>query len=87
MTSVREPPVAVRRLSPTPTSRAQKSGDGVLGADIEPLTKRFAELGTPVKVHWKSGTLGSDAAPGPSSYWIDAVVEGTNTVVLLATGQ
>ena len=43
--------------------------------DLEPLTKRFPALGQPVSARWESGTLGDDRAPGPSSYWIDGVVE------------
>ena len=51
----------------------KKIGDGELRTDLEPLTKRFSALGTPVSAEWMSGTLGD--APGPSTYWIDAVVE------------
>lgn len=51
----------------------EKFGDFELRTDLEPLTKRFSALGTPVGAEWMSGTLG--AAPGPSTYWIDAVIE------------
>jgi hypothetical protein len=51
----------------------EKFGDGALRTDLEPLTKRFSALGTPVGAEWMSGTLGD--APGPSTYWIDAVIE------------
>lgn len=53
---------------------AAKSGTGALRTDVEPLTKRFSALGTPERVRWMSGTFGSDRAPGPSTYWIDAVI-------------
>lgn len=43
--------------------------------ELEPLTKRFPALGQPVSAQWESGTLGDDRGPGPTSYWIDAVVE------------
>ncbi|MCG8925004.1 hypothetical protein [Lentzea sp. CC55] len=56
------------------TESAGKSGTGELRTDLEPLTKRFAALGTPERARWMSGTLGSDRAPGPSTYWIDAVI-------------
>ena len=51
----------------------EKIGDGTLRTDLEPLTKRFPALGTPVGAEWMGGTLGD--APGPSTYWIDAVIE------------
>ncbi|SDO48731.1 hypothetical protein [Lentzea jiangxiensis] len=56
------------------TEAAGKSGTGELRTDLEPLTKRFAALGTPEQARWMSGTFGSDRAPGPSTYWIDAVI-------------
>lgn len=51
----------------------EKIGDGELRTDLEPLTKRFPALGAPVGAEWMGGTLGD--APGPSTYWIDAVIE------------
>lgn len=51
----------------------EKIGDGELRTDLEPLTKRFPALGEPVGAEWMGGTLGD--APGPSTYWIDAVIE------------
>jgi hypothetical protein len=57
-------------------SSATKTGTGDVRTDLEPLTKRFSALGRPVSATWMSGTLGGDA-PGPSTYWIDAVVEVT----------
>lgn len=43
--------------------------------DVEPLLKRFPELGDPVSASWVSGDVGDARVPGPSLYWIDAVVE------------
>ncbi|CAN7259756.1 hypothetical protein LJR027_001040 [Terrabacter sp. LjRoot27] len=57
-------------------SSATKTGTGDVRTDLEPLTKRFSALGQPVSATWMSGTLGGEA-PGPSTYWIDAVVEVT----------
>lgn len=54
-------------------STATKTGTGDVRTDLEPLTKRFSALGEPVSATWMSGTLGGEA-PGPSTYWIDAVV-------------
>jgi len=56
---------------------AEKSGTGETRTDLEPLTKRFSALGDPVAATWISGTMGSSDVPGPSTYWIDAVVEVT----------
>ncbi|MCL2490723.1 MAG: hypothetical protein FWF36_08420, partial [Propionibacteriaceae bacterium] len=39
-----------------------------------PLTKRFPLLGSPVAAIWYSGQMGDDSIPGPTTYWIDAVV-------------
>ena len=57
-------------------SSATKTGTGDVRTDLDPLTKRFDALGRPVSATWMSGTLGGDA-PGPSTYWIDAVVKVT----------
>ena len=54
--------------------KAEKSGTGELRTDLEPLTTRFPVLDAPERARWMSGTLGSDRAPGPSTYWIDAVI-------------
>ena len=55
-------------------SSAEKNGTGVERTDLEPLTSRFAAIGTPVSAIWMSGTTGDDRIPGPSTYWIDAIV-------------
>jgi len=70
---------------PAPPSRAVsaqagtgKTGTGELRTDLAPLTERFADLADAESAEWSSGTLGSagddDRVPGPSTYWIDAVV-------------
>jgi hypothetical protein len=48
---------------------------GPVRHDLEPLTKRFSALGSPRAATWQGGTLGSDRVPGPSTYWIEAVVQ------------
>jgi hypothetical protein len=53
---------------------AQKSGSDELRTDEEPLTKRFSVLEAPREVQWMSGTYGNSRNPGPSTYWIDAVI-------------
>lgn len=53
---------------------AAKSGTGELRTDLDPLVTRFPVLGTPTGARWMSGTYGRADVPGPSTYWIDAVV-------------
>ncbi len=54
---------------------AQKQGTGEERHDAAPLVERFDGLDELLEVAWFSGTLGDDRVAGPSSYWIDAVVE------------
>lgn len=61
-------------MAPTTLPAAERGKGGPVRTDLAPLTKRFEALGEPVSAHWQSGTLGGDRAPGPSSYWLDAVV-------------
>jgi len=53
---------------------AEKVGTGELRTDLQPLTDRFEALGSPVSAEWMSGTFGDERLPGPSTYWIDAIV-------------
>ena len=72
----------------TVSATAVKTGDPTLRHDLEPLTKRFPALRTPEAATWLSGTF-SGGAPGPSSYWIDAVVRldaATGAELLAAAG-
>ena len=61
----------------TTTQAAQKAGTGERRTDIDPLVKRFPLLGTPTAAVWYSGTMGEARVPGPTTYWIDAVVTVT----------
>ncbi|QNE35470.1 hypothetical protein [Leifsonia shinshuensis] len=54
---------------------ARKSGTGKVQHTLEPVTTRFPQLVTAESASWMSGTLGDSRAPGPSTYWIDAIVE------------
>ncbi|MBM7776472.1 hypothetical protein JOD54_006676 [Actinokineospora baliensis] len=58
-----------------------KSGTGALRTDLEPLTKRFPALSSAEAAQWMSGTLGDDRVPGPSTYWIDAIVTVPESLV------
>jgi len=44
--------------------------------DLGPLTSRFPELGAPVSASWVTWNSSGpdDRVPGPSTYWLDAVV-------------
>jgi hypothetical protein len=53
---------------------AVKAGTGQLRTDLDPLLSRFPVLGAPAGARWMSGTFGRADVPGPSTYWIDAVV-------------
>lgn len=57
-----------------PSATAERSGSGEVRHDLEPLTDRFPLFAPATTATWMSGTLGDDRVPGPSSYWIDAVV-------------
>ncbi|MCG8917422.1 hypothetical protein L6E12_16675 [Actinokineospora sp. PR83] len=63
------------------TTMPTKSGTGELRTDLEPLTKRFPLLTKAETAEWMSGTLGDDRVPGPSTYWIDAIVTLPGAVV------
>ena len=70
------PPADRTRSTVSTVTPGTKTGSGEVRSDLEPLTKRFSALDQPVAATWMSGTLGGDA-PGPSTYWIDAVVRVT----------
>lgn len=56
-------------------ANAPKSGSGEVRHDLEPLTSRIPALDGIVEATWFGGTFGDgDRNPGPSTYWIDAVV-------------
>jgi hypothetical protein len=42
--------------------------------DRDPIATRFPRLGAFTDVRWAGGTLGDDRVPGPSTYFIEAVV-------------
>ena len=60
---------------------ATKHSPNLVRHDPEPLTKRFPNLGSPVAVSWVSGDMGDPRVPGPSTYWLDSVVELDPTTV------
>jgi hypothetical protein len=60
--------------SASASDSATRSGTGEIRHDLGPLTERFPQLEGATDATWMSGTLGDDRVPGPSTYWIDAVV-------------
>ncbi|WP_155946631.1 hypothetical protein [Mycobacterium sp. URHD0025] len=62
------------------TAPAAKTTSNPVRHELEPLTKRFPALGSPVAAAWVSGDMGDPDVPGPSLYWIDSIVELTPSV-------
>jgi hypothetical protein len=60
--------------SASASDAATRSGTGEIRHDLGPLTERFPQLEGATDATWMSGTLGDERVPGPSTYWIDAVV-------------
>lgn len=73
-----KPPPAMSRVKEStmsqPASQAPKTGSDELRTDPGPLLQRFPLLGRPLSTKWMSGTTGDPRVPGPSTYWIDAIV-------------
>jgi hypothetical protein len=60
------------------TACAGPSGDAppeVLRHDLGPLVWRFPGLGSPAEAIWTSWNNSSGRSPGPTTYWIDAIVD------------
>lgn len=55
--------------------------------DREPITNRFPLLGDFTDAHWVGGRLGDDRAPGPSTYFIEAVVRLAPADLARLSGQ
>lgn len=68
-------PTTDRTGETTMAETPAKNGTGDVRTELDPLTKRFSALGTPTAATWLSGTVGDEDVPGPTTYWIDAVVE------------
>lgn len=60
--------------APTQAGAAAKTGTGEVRHDLDPLASRIPALTDVDEATWLSGTLGDPGVPGPSLYWIDAVV-------------
>ncbi|WP_391857811.1 hypothetical protein, partial [Vibrio cidicii] len=70
-----EPPGEQNEREGHNVQSATKSGTGEVRHTLEPVTSRFPQLVDAESATWMSGTMGDSRAPGPSTYWIDAVVE------------
>jgi len=64
-----------------------KATDGVERHDLGPLVSRVPELAVASEATWYSGTVGDPRVPGPSTYWIDAVVTLPRVVMETILGQ
>lgn len=42
--------------------------------DTQPLTSRFPAIGAPVSATWVTWNNADPRVPGPTTYWIDAVI-------------
>ncbi|OHU07129.1 hypothetical protein BKG60_00515 [Mycobacterium syngnathidarum] len=69
-----------QQMERTVTAPAAKTTSNPVRHELEPLTKRFPALGSPVAASWVSGDMGDPEVPGPSLYWIDSIVELTPSV-------
>ncbi|MDA2894442.1 hypothetical protein PDG61_26280 [Mycolicibacterium sp. BiH015] len=56
--------------SPSSVEQAERE----LRTDTEPLTSRFPAIGTPVSATWVTWNNADPRVPGPTTYWIDAVI-------------
>lgn len=70
----------VSACNPTGNTPTGNTTSNQIRHDLEPLTKRFPEIGKPVSAKWMGGTLGAESGsratvPGPSDYWIEAIIE------------
>ncbi|MBL8931216.1 MAG: hypothetical protein JNL54_13940 [Kineosporiaceae bacterium] len=63
-----------RSTDPAPLPAATKHLDGGLRSDPAPVLQRLPGLPQPRTISWASGVFGDPRNPGPSTYWIDAVV-------------
>lgn len=60
--------------TPTRATAASQDGTGEVRHDLPPLVNRFPQLQGAESATWLSGTVGEGRVPGPTTYWIDAVV-------------
>lgn len=60
---------------------AAKTTSNPVRHELEPLTKRFTALGSPIAASWVSGDMGDPQVPGPSLYWIDCIIELNPVIV------
>lgn len=58
-----------------PGAAAEAAAESTVRTDREPIEKRFPGLGAFSSVHWLGGTVGDDRVPGPSLYFVEAVVQ------------
>jgi hypothetical protein len=72
---------------PVAGSATEAAAESTVRTDREPIAKRFPGLGAFTAVRWLGGTVGDDRIPGPSRYFVEAVVTlAPDDVARLAAG-
>ena len=61
--------------STTGTGRGTEMTQQEVRHDLDPLKNHFPIIRQPKTASWLGGTLGDDNVPGPSIYYVDAVVD------------
>jgi hypothetical protein len=67
----------ISRSDASPADDREKQWDGKIRHDLDPLKKRFKNLGDDYTATWAGGAYGINAgrgAPGMTAYWLDAVI-------------
>jgi hypothetical protein len=67
--------MACDATDPPEARPASKPTDAGVRTDPRPIVRRFGLLRNLTRVRWQGGSLGEDRAPGPSTYFINALVE------------
>jgi hypothetical protein len=56
------------------STSVEKQQATAVRSDLDPLVTRFDQLQGITSAHWASGRFGDNRVPGPSLYWIDAII-------------
>lgn len=70
-----------------PEAHGDQPDPSELRTDIEPIVGRVPTLGSDFTAQWFSNTTYTQRAPGPSTYWINALVTPADGVGDLIDGQ
>lgn len=73
--------------SDNPSNNEREPDPTEMRTDIEPLVGRVPSLGSDFTAQWFSNTTFDQRAPGPSTYWINALVTPAEGVEDLIDGE